>query len=56
MLTRIRVELDSDTIRRLAELAAEERRPTAEQAAVILQRAMARRAKRREPVREPAQR
>jgi hypothetical protein len=48
MLTRIRVEIDDLTLSRLREQATEERRPTAEQAAVVLARVMARRAKQRE--------
>jgi hypothetical protein len=43
MFTRIRVELDEETLRLLREVAREERRPAADQAAIVLTRAMARR-------------
>ena len=53
--TPIKVPLDDETLARLRELAAAERRGTADQAAVILSRAMARRARRRTVVTaEPA--
>lgn len=42
MLTRIRVEIDDETFRRLQAQAAEQRRATADEAAVVLARAMAR--------------
>lgn len=45
METLIRVPLDDETLRRLRELAVKERRATSEQAAVILTRALARRAR-----------
>ena len=51
--TAIRVPLDDDTLRRLRDLAVVERRGTADQAAVILARALARRERRRAPA-EPA--
>ena len=44
--TRIRVSIDDETLRRLRELAELDRRPTADQAAVILERAIARQARR----------
>lgn len=44
--TPIRVPLDEETLGKLRELAAAERRATADQAAIILARAMNRRAKR----------
>lgn len=44
---RIRVDLDTETLRLLREQALEQRRPTSEEAAVILRRSMARRARRR---------
>jgi len=43
MFTRIRIELDAETLRRLAEVAATERRATADQAAVFVERAVRRR-------------
>jgi hypothetical protein len=43
MDTSIRVPLDDETLRRLRDLAAAERRATADQASVILSRAMRRR-------------
>ena len=46
METPIRVPLAPETLRRLQELAAAERRGTGDQAAVILTRAMARRSRR----------
>jgi hypothetical protein len=50
--TPIKVPIDPETFRRLRELAAIERRATADQAAVILTRALARKPRRRM---EPAQ-
>jgi hypothetical protein len=45
--SQIRIPLDDETLHQLRELAASERRATADQAAVILARAMARRARQR---------
>jgi hypothetical protein len=44
--TAIRVPIDEETLKHLRELATKERRATAEQAAVILERAVSRRTKR----------
>jgi hypothetical protein len=46
-MDRIRVELDPRTAEKLRAVAAAERRPTADQAAVIIERALARRDQRR---------
>ncbi|MCC6619212.1 MAG: hypothetical protein IT341_09285 [Chloroflexi bacterium] len=49
MFSMIRVELDVETLRRLRRLAADERRSAADQAAVVLTKALARRRPRPTP-------